>query len=158
MGAAVIVALGLPLHVWMLHPLLPGYPRVLRGMGATCLITIGAIIIAATTIYCFKWSNKASTEVQGRLSMSKLWHRTLLVIVAVCILNFLLFIVHASAIGGASGPIIGGHFYVRDHGKFTEVSEATYNSIRWHVLSLFVTHPLGMLIAYLLNKNKKRAL
>jgi hypothetical protein len=58
----------------------------------------------------------------------------------------------AVAIGGDAynGKIVGGdHFYVAEHGKFTEVSEAVYTYSLWHVRSLFVTHPLAMLTGYL---------
>lgn len=44
------------------------------------------------------------------------------------VLNFLIFVVIAIVIGGdaVNGRIVNGHFYVANHGRLTEVSEAVH--------------------------------
>ncbi len=89
--------------------------------------------------------------------MSDLRYRTLLVICALGCLNFIVFFIVAIAIGGdaVNGKIVGGHFYLANHGKLTEVSENVFNYSLWHVRSLFVTHPLAMLTGYLAKTEQK---
>jgi hypothetical protein len=83
--------------------------------------------------------------------MSQLRYRLLLAICALGVLNFLVFVVVASAIGGdaVNGKAVRGHFYLAMHGRLTEVREAVYTYSLWHVRSLLITHPLAMLTGYL---------
>ncbi|PDT90544.1 hypothetical protein CO669_10240 [Bradyrhizobium sp. Y36] len=83
--------------------------------------------------------------------MSDVRYRCLLAVCGLGVLNFLAFVIVAVAIGGDAynGRIVGNHFYVAEHGKFTEVSEAVYTYSLWHVRSVFITHPLAMLTGYL---------
>ena len=83
--------------------------------------------------------------------MSDLGYRSLMAVCILCCLNFVVFFFVAIAIGGdaVNGKIVGGHFYLANHGKLTEVSEAVFTYSRWHVYSLIVTHPLAMLSGYL---------
>ena len=79
-------------------------------------------------------------------------YRCLQFVVGLGVLNFLTFVIGAFMLGGdaVNGRMIGEHFYLAEHGKFTEVSEAVYTYSLWHVRSVFVTHPLAMLAGYLL--------
>jgi hypothetical protein len=83
--------------------------------------------------------------------MSDLGYRSLVAVCILCGLNFVVFVVIAMAIGGdaVNGKVVGGHFYLANHGRRTEVSEAVFTYSRWHVYSLIVTHPLAMLTGYL---------
>ena len=83
--------------------------------------------------------------------MSDFRYRSLIAICVVCCLNFVVFFVVAVKIGGdaVNGKITGGHFYLAEHGKLTEVSEAIFTYSLWHVRSLMVTHPLAILTGYL---------
>jgi hypothetical protein len=83
--------------------------------------------------------------------MSDFRYRCLLIVFGLCMLNFMAFAVGAFALGGdaVNGKIVGGHFYLAENGRLTEVSEAVYTYSLWHVRSLFVTHPLAMLTAFL---------
>lgn len=71
-------------------------------------------------------------------------YRFLLVVCASCLLNFVIFCIVGIAIGGdaLSGKVVGTHFYLGNHGRFTEVSEAIYTYSLWHARSLLLTHPL----------------
>jgi hypothetical protein len=65
------------------------------------------------------------------------------------IVNWVVFVVIALSIGGdaLNGKIEAGHYYLREHGRYTEVSAAVFQYSRIHALSLFVTHPLAMVAA-----------
>lgn len=84
--------------------------------------------------------------------MSNLRYRCLQFVCGLGVLNFVAMAVGAFMLGGdaVNGKIAGGHFYLAEHGKLTEVSEAVYTYSLWHVRSVFVTHPLAMLAGYLL--------
>ena len=71
---------------------------------------------------------------------------TLIVLVAVAILNFLSFVAISHRLGGdaLNGKIENGHYYLASHGRFTEVSANVFAYSRFHTLSLFVTHLIGM--------------
>lgn len=88
--------------------------------------------------------------------MSDIRYRVLKTIAILGVVNFVSFFVIAVAIGGdaMNGRTIDGHFYLANHGRLTEVSEAVYTYSLWHVRSVFVTHPLAMLTGYLANKMK----
>ncbi|EJN09921.1 hypothetical protein PMI42_06483 [Bradyrhizobium sp. YR681] len=83
--------------------------------------------------------------------MSDFRYRCLLVAFSLCMLNFVAFAVGAFALGGdaINGKIVGEHFYLAEHGKLAEVSEAVYTYSLWHARSVFVTHPLAILAAWL---------
>ena|SRR5579872_624660 len=89
--------------------------------------------------------------------MDDLDYRALWVISALCLLNFVVFFIVASVIGGdaVNGKAVGGHFYLGSHGTLTEVSEDVFIYSRWHVYSLFITQPLAALTGYLAKKEQK---
>lgn len=65
----------------------------------------------------------------------------------IAILNFMTFWIVALVIGGdaVSGKVLGGHYYVSSHGKLTEVSPRVWHYSRAHTISVWVTHPVGIL-------------
>ena len=77
--------------------------------------------------------HRAANRAQGLLviydlSTSDLKRRSLWAISTLCGLNFVVFFIVALVIGGdaVNGKVVAGHFYLSDHGKPTEVSEAVY--------------------------------
>ena len=64
---------------------------------------------------------------------------------ALCLANFALFFVLAVYLGGdaVNGKIVGGHYFLMSHGRYTEVSAGIFNYSRWHAYSTWVTHPLA---------------
>jgi hypothetical protein len=89
--------------------------------------------------------------------MSNLEYRSLLAICVLCLSNFVGFFIVALVIGGdaVNGKAVGGHFYLANHGRLTEVSEGVYTYSLWHVRSLFITHPVAMLTGYFAEKERK---
>lgn len=88
-------------------------------------------------------------------------------ILLIAMLNFFAFWYGALILGGdaVNGKEEGGRFFVGAHGKYTEVTEGVYRYSRFHVLSLLVTHSLGMVAGLILllkkdpfitNHNKRR--
>jgi hypothetical protein len=69
------------------------------------------------------------------------------VLIGLCVMNFIAFYIVSSLIGGdaINGKIEYGQYFLGEHGRFTQVSQAIFAYSRWHMLSLFMTHPLGML-------------
>ena len=89
-------------------------------------------------------------------------------ILLIAMLNFFAFWYGALILGGdaVNGKEEGGRFFVGAHGKYTEVTEGVYRYSRFHVLSLLVTHSLGMVAGFILrwrkdpfitNHNKRRS-
>ena len=74
------------------------------------------------------------------------------VILILCILNFVAFAVVSIMHGGSSGNGFteGERYYFSDHGKITEVSQQIWNYSAWHTKSLFVTHPLAVILFIIL--------
>lgn len=62
--------------------------------------------------------------------------------------SFALFIAFWFLVGGnaLNGFVSKGHYFVRSSGVYTEVSYAVYAYSIVHTLSLFVTHPLAVLV------------
>jgi hypothetical protein len=74
-----------------------------------------------------------------------------------CFANFTVFFFVAIYIGGdaISGKEVDGHYFLSNHGHLTEVSRAVFTYSLWHTRSVFVTHPLGFLSAWLLSRDQK---
>lgn len=85
-------------------------------------------------------------------------YRVFLAIFALCVLNFFAFVIFSMWIGGdaLSGKVVEGHFFIGEHGKLTEVSEAVFTYSLWHSRSLFITHPLAVVIWYFANAERKK--
>jgi hypothetical protein len=74
-------------------------------------------------------------------------HKACRIIFYVAILNFLLFFLTSLFIGGdaLNGKIEEGHYYVGNHGNYTEVSHIVFTCSKLHGLSVCLTYPLAML-------------
>jgi hypothetical protein len=70
------------------------------------------------------------------------------IIFFIAFINFAIFWVVALWIGGdaISGKVENGHYYVSNHGKLTEVSHAVWTYSQAHTISVFFTHPIGILV------------
>lgn len=70
------------------------------------------------------------------------------VLFAVAIMNFLAFSVHTSHLGGSadSSRRVKGRYYVSAHGKYTEVTEPQWRAVHAHEITVYVTHPVGLIV------------
>ena len=86
-----------------------------------------------------------------------LFKRWEMIVFVVAILNFVVFVLISLRIGGdaINGTIENGHYLLRSHATYTEVSRDVFMYSRIHVGTLFVTHPLGMLVAARARRRKK---
>jgi Mn2+/Fe2+ NRAMP family transporter len=68
--------------------------------------------------------------------------------------NFLIFVLVAMYLGGNAlcGGTVAGHYFVCEHGDWTEVSRATFTYSEWHARSIFLTHPLVLICAWLASR------
>jgi hypothetical protein len=75
------------------------------------------------------------------------------------ILNFVVFWIVAVAIGGdaVSGHRAGGHYYLANHGKLTEVSELVWRYSQAHVYSVWITHPMAILAGFIHQRASRKA-
>jgi hypothetical protein len=80
--------------------------------------------------------------------------------IALCIANFVAFVLIASHIGGdaINGYAANGHYYLRNHAIFTEVSRPVFLYSKWHAISLLVTHPFGIFSGWMLERQRKAGL
>lgn len=69
-----------------------------------------------------------------------------LIAVVVGFINFSWFFAEGTTLGGdgLNGYASNGHYFVSNHGRYTEVSEAAWTWSRIHGVSIFITHPLLM--------------
>lgn len=67
----------------------------------------------------------------------------------IAILNFVVFVAIAVPLGGdaLNGTAHDGHYYLMQHGTYTEVSRPVFIYSAFHTLSLLVTMPLGIAVA-----------
>src|SRR5262245_5893722 len=65
----------------------------------------------------------------------------------IAFVNFTVFWIVAGRIGGdaMSGKIENGHYYLCNHGKYTEVTPSVWHYSRAHIISTWITHPLAIL-------------
>jgi hypothetical protein len=76
--------------------------------------------------------------------------------VALGILNCTLLWVAAVHLGGVPDHSTSdGHYFLDDHGRFTEVSRQTFVYMKWHERSLFLTQPLLLVCLFLLDRRRK---
>ena len=80
--------------------------------------------------------------------------------VALCIANFVAFVLIAFRIGGdaINGYTANGHYYLRNHAIITEVSRPVFLYSKWHAISLLFTHPFGIFSAWMLERQRKAGL
>ncbi len=71
-------------------------------------------------------------------------------IFTVALVNFAAFWLIAVYLGGdaVNGKVQGDHFYLMSHGKYTEVSRAVFDYSKWHVYSVWITHPLAFIAGF----------
>lgn len=86
------------------------------------------------------------------------------ILIGIATLNFIAFFIVAICVGGdaINGKTEGGHYFVADHGKLTEVSRALWIYSRIHACSVMVTYPVaivfgGGMLAYARMKEKGAA-
>ena len=65
-------------------------------------------------------------------------------------INFLAFVAIANSIGGdaLNGYSRGGHFFLKNHGFVTEVSETIFTYSKLHIYSVFVTHSSALIASF----------
>lgn len=75
----------------------------------------------------------------------------LVAIVVIGLIDFIALWVVEAWIGGSAwlGREIDGRHFVNNHGRLTEVTEATFMFARWHMISVYVTFPLALLATVL---------
>ncbi|HEY1683599.1 MAG TPA: hypothetical protein VGG19_02455 [Tepidisphaeraceae bacterium] len=63
-------------------------------------------------------------------------------------INFMVFWVVAVVIGGdaLNGEVENGHYFVSSHGRLTEVSEKMWHFSRAQEISVWITHPIGLVL------------
>jgi hypothetical protein len=85
------------------------------------------------------------------LKPSRTARRLCTIVIAIAVINFLAFVLVAAAIGGdaVNGHAEAGKFFLASHGKLTETTESVFRYSRLHVYSLWITHLLGMIAAWL---------
>ena len=84
-------------------------------------------------------------------------HRRILQVgIAAGFVNFAVFWIAAVYLGGdaISGKAVDGHYFLSNHGHLTEVSQAVFTYSKWHVRSVFVTHPLALLCGWRLSRER----
>jgi hypothetical protein len=73
------------------------------------------------------------------------------------LINFFTFFVFSHFLNGdaGSGFIRDGHYFVGNHGQYTEVSKTLWTINKIQCSSLIITHPLAIISAWLYNRSKK---
>ncbi len=80
------------------------------------------------------------------------------VLFAFAAINFFAFVFVALAIGGdaVNGYSSNGHFFLKNHGRITEVSEAVFTYSKWHVYCLWVSWGAAFIASFRHRYLKKR--
>lgn len=78
--------------------------------------------------------------------------KIVITILVLCVANFAVFAALSISTGGsaANGRVENGRYFVSDHGRETEVSKQFWEYSLWHSRSLFLTHPLAMVLLLIL--------
>jgi hypothetical protein len=76
----------------------------------------------------------------------KTFHKACVIIFEIAIANLILFAIIGLIIGGdaLSGKVEGSHYYLGNHGQFTETNYFIFWYSKVHAYSLLVTHPLAL--------------
>jgi hypothetical protein len=84
--------------------------------------------------------------------------RLCLIIAAAGMVNLMVFFVVALLIGGdaVNGHQTDGHYFLANHGRYTEVSRPVFLYSRAHVYTIFCTWPFVMISLFLYNRYKKQ--
>lgn len=107
-----------------------------------------------------EWWQVRGKDGDGAMRKGKTVTKVLVLLVVLCVLNFVSFAVHSTMDGGGAvnGRVENGRYYVSNHGVDTELSEQAWRWNLWHSRSLVVTHPLAMFLMIILgapHMNKK---
>ena len=80
-------------------------------------------------------------ELYARMNRVERW------LVWAAIANFAALFVLSLALGGdaLNGTVRNGHYYLGDHGRYTEVSKAVFQFSRVQTVSVFITHPMAII-------------
>jgi hypothetical protein len=102
--------------------------------------------------------NDSNREQHGPTPLTSSRYQALLLVIALCFLNFAAFAVVAYFVGGdaGNGKVVEGNFYLGYKGKFTEVSEGVYAYSLWHLRSLAVTFPLSFVALFFVRIEQDR--
>ena len=76
------------------------------------------------------------------------WANTLgMTLFIVAMVNFTVFWIAGVLLGGDAigSKIHNGRYYLSSHGKYTEVSHGVWVYSKIHAISVWITHPLGIL-------------
>ena len=67
--------------------------------------------------------------------------KIMLVFIVITVINFLLFLLFSLIIGGTAtnGKIVGGQYYVGDHGAYREVPRLVYEYSLYHFYAVIVS-------------------
>lgn len=90
--------------------------------------------------------------------------RTIVAVLAVLVplagfVDFFWFLGEVANYGGGPGPVRDGHYFLMNHGVYTEVSQAVWERLQLHEVTVFVLFPLALLsFAYLLVRHVMPAL
>lgn len=81
------------------------------------------------------------------------WIFLLSLIGAIGSLNVMVFVFGAMYLGGTAtlGHIVDGHYFLGNHGKYTQVSRSVYYYSIWQARSLWLTLPPGAIAALILH-------
>lgn len=71
--------------------------------------------------------------------------------------SFALFFASTLYFGGEalSGHQAGGRYFLSNEGKLTEVSRAVFQFSWWQTISVFITHPLVIIVVLITIRNTK---
>src|SRR5260370_26554977 len=102
---------------------------------------------------------KAAGQDSRRKTIRRLLLKLCAVVVAVGLLNFILFLAGAFYLGGDAwnGKVEGHKYYVSARNRYTEVSRAAFEYSRWHVYSVMVTWPLAILAGIIGERIRRRS-
>jgi len=72
------------------------------------------------------------------------------IVFGVAIINFATFVMISLWLGGdaLNGKVENGHYFLNSHGTYTEVTRSVFEYSKIHATSLFVTHPLALLLGF----------
>jgi hypothetical protein len=68
-----------------------------------------------------------------------------MIVVAACVLNFLVYLSGTIVLGGdalSHGSVSDGHFYIKSHGRTKEVTEGLFEYSRWQASTLKIMQPV----------------
>ncbi len=78
--------------------------------------------------------------------------KVVIALLVLCVGNFAVFAAVSISLGGsaANGRVENGRYFLSEHARETEVSKRVWEYSLWHSRSLFLTHPLALVILLIL--------